>query len=220
MEYDRLATEVAASYEVFSAKLTAVYLQMRLQGQGGSMTSSEYTRLAQGLVKSFITAADASVARYLNTVAGGALTDTTITGKAALLLTTLKRFAIGNLHQARPNRGAPVPDSTGPFAQLMKKKAEAIQFTSKDSADRTWQTASLIRFMVRDFGYQIFIDAQIQSFKNAGIDLAQISYTQPDHAHNGTVISISGVAGYPALDEVRKLIFHPNAHAQLIHVHA
>lgn len=223
MEYDRFGLAIAGEHGQFARSLQSIFASTRLAGAHG-VFSKAYTQAHQ-LAQRFVGAADVETTTYLNQTLGGALTNELGIYKGAVLMRSLRSVALGNvesmLRQLRGSRDteAALTRGVGMFAALTAQRRDTLVFESKDSAGRTWQSEKLVRFIARDFAYQVQLDGSAQSLLAAGRTLAQVTYMNPEHDSHGLVVSLTGEhKGIPSLESVRPTIFHPNATALLTHV--
>lgn len=95
-------------------------------------------------------------------------------------------------------------------------KVADLKFVQTDRAGRNWNSAILVRTMVRQVLLHIYVESFLYGRVSVGADLAKVVYPNPDHADNGLVFSISGATeGYPTYDEIKDRIFHPNSTASV-----
>lgn len=221
MRYDRFASDISAVYELYSSALMSLLSNARLQMLSPSVILKLQVEGNQAMI-AMLKAADALTFVYLTEVEGGTPTDPPTDRGDTDFTKALRVIAFKNVTQmVLMAKGGKPFDSllthmNGAMAALLKERGAERTLSVLDSAGRTWRSSTLAKFLARDFAYQTFLDIQAVKLAEQG-DLVEVSYTDPTHANQGLVLSLSGAEGYPSLASVRAKIFHPNATAQLIH---
>lgn len=100
--------------------------------------------------------------------------------------------------------------TTPAMEKLGRAKLATPSFRSKDTANREWDSVSLAQFLVRDFAYQTYIDAQFQNALDQGKKSVVVENPNPDHEDNGVTIDLTG-----DWQSVRDTLFHPNSKSTL-----
>lgn len=221
MDFDGFTRSIVMQFEGFESSITASWLRLRLGGGNGLKQLAFENQ--QALFR-FIKGADALTASYLNAAVGGALTDAVETGRGALFMRSLKRIALDDLNivlrKAKGQDGLKklLIRADDAMELLAVRADQRLDLRTTDSAGRSWKSAGLVKFLARDFAYQLHITSLVGELKAQG-DLVQVAYTDPAHEHHGLVLSLSGeTPGYRSFVSMRDTIFHPNATAFLIHV--
>lgn len=107
----------------------------------------------------------------------------------------------------------------GGIGMLAQRRASSVDFKSVDSAGRTWNSSKLMHFYARDFAYQTLIDSQLFKLKREGSVVAKVVYADENHVYQNLVLSLNNVVdGHPTVAELRNVIFHPNASAEISYV--
>lgn len=223
MDYAALTNTIMALYDAYLYAITGVYFSMQSPGaQISPRLLTEFERVAHSVKQTFLRQVSDALQGFQT--ASGLPNDTPV-GKdtraaVAALFDDIDRIAAANARSLRERlsgRGKMLADmlkdASGGVGRLLQRKLEKPDFKAVDASGRTWNAKALMGTMVRDYGYQTAIEQQLAGM--AG-DLAVVTYTDPAHANNGLVFSISGkTAGYPTFGQIRPTIFHPNATAQV-----
>lgn len=225
MHHDEFAARVSAAYHTYAAALTSLYMRTRLAG--AHLAPRVVVNLqtdAEKILAGFLGSADAMTTSYLQDTTGGALVNPAVTAQGASFIKDMRRVGHDNIRTVvRRARGADIggmltSEPEGALRDLLRRAQDTIDFTSRDSAGRTWKSPKLVSFLARDFGYQTAIDASASRIAEVS-DTAQVAYPNPEHPYHGLILSLSGAdASLPSLESTRHLIFHPNASAKLTHV--
>lgn len=223
MQYNRFASDIVAAYSLFAGALAGLYLKTKASSPVTPRQIAQQAVDGGQLMNAFLRTADTLTTSYLKLTTGGALVDADATAEGLALMRALRVIAWDNVAASvRRSKGDPsglktiLPNQTGAMSELLKRHAEKVEFTTKDTSGRTWKTIDLIKVLARDTAYQLFIEAQIKSLQAQG-DLVDVVYPDPAHEGNGATVSLSGAAGHPSLESIRTTVFHPNATAQLAH---
>ncbi len=223
MTYDEFATEVASEYSLFLFALSGAYLARVSPGrQVTPLLVKEFRADARRLSETFFDQLDRSVDSFMVTFGFG---DTDSERETAFLNATHGMVAV-NLAQINKqmisgsvNFGNVLKNASGAIGLLVQKKLGMIDFKIPDAAGRMWNAETLFRMTARDFAYQTYIDEQVAELRAGGNKLAKVIYPDPTHKNHDGIISLDEeIDGYPTFASVRKVIFHPNANAELTHV--
>lgn len=215
MNYDRLASAVAAAHETYVADLRSLMFGLRMAGALTPESLLSVQRDTHRAMTDFLRAADARSSDHLVEAFDGQLTHSESVAQRMILLRPLRVIAMGEIAQLHAKirgsgMGGLIAESGSAFAKLAKRADERFDPTAMDSAGRTWQADKLVRFLARDFGYQSYLDGRVDSLQRQGHEQAQIVYLDPSHENHRLVVAL------PLSDEIREQIFHPNATARLM----
>jgi hypothetical protein len=220
---DQFGLDLARDYDTFALTLTGRYLA--IQAAAGTPTPpffiEQFSGLARGHVTQFIAGADNRIDGWVTDLGDGV----DLSGRSEALKQSLRVIAIKNARDlATRLRGGHVGLKnlfTGPMGSLgtlLQRQLASPDLKSMDDAGRIWDSSKLVRTVGRDFAYQSLIDVQAYHLA-LDSDVAQVVYDDPEHVYHGMRISLSGAdPKLTSLTSARKLIFHPNASAQLSHV--
>jgi hypothetical protein len=214
MNYDRLASAVAAAHETYVADLRSLMFGLRMAGQLTPQGLTSVQTDTHRAMREFLHSADTLATDHLVEVWGGDLGSTLMLGMRMVLLRPLHAIAVGEAQQLQAKirgsgMGGIIGERSTALAKLAKRADEKFDPTARDSAGRNWQADKLVKFLARDFGYQSLIDARAAAIQGTGATHAEVAYLDSTHENHGLVVML------PLSDEVRAKIFHPNASAQL-----
>ncbi|MFM0095673.1 hypothetical protein PQQ87_08670 [Paraburkholderia nemoris] len=223
MDYVALTNAIMASYDVYLYAITGVYFSMQSPGaQVSPRLLNEFERVAHGIRKTFLGQVSDVLQGFQ--ADSGLSHDSPVMSDArtaaAALYDDIDAIAGANMHSLRDRlagKGAMLADmlkgASGGIGQLLQRKLEKPDFKAVDASGRKWDAKTLMRTMVRDYGYQSAIEHQLAGMTG---DLAVVTYADPEHANHGLVFSITGkTPGYPSFGQIRSKIFHPNSTAQV-----
>lgn len=216
--YDEIAAKVAAQYELFLFALRGHYLTA--MAPGSTVTPklvSDMQEAAFRSAHSFLGAAETELRGYIAPHADGAAVNA-LTVRARETLGHLRGLVNQNIGEAvkRMRVGGQdittlLKDASGGMGLLLQKSLQKQAFTVRDTSGRTWEGPKLAKVIVRDFAVQSDLDAAA-----AGADLLRVTHPDPEHQYAGLVFSVSGADGYPSLESIRPLVFHPNTKAKAV----
>ena len=97
----------------------------------------------------------------------------------------------------------------GAMGFLIQKSLSAISFKLVDSSQRRWNAAVLFKVVVRDWAYQSWIKAELESLRDSDVDLVDTG--------KDVIISLKGSPKHPTFEYARDVLnlFHVNATATL-----
>lgn len=218
MTYDDLATRLTAEYDLFLLALTGRYQQMRAPGV--EVTPHAITGLridGYSLGNTFRVIADIEIDSYLRPTLEAASEGLAaqLEERKRVLKAQILEAVIQNVKQVSKlaisgigGIAGMMHDTHGGMGKLIQRSVSQVEYKVSDASNRKWNASVLMKTIVRDFGYQSFIDRQAEYYANAGSDMMQTS--------KGQVFSLSGANGTPSLDEVRKSYFHPNSNSVMV----
>lgn len=218
MIYDDLATRLASEYGLFLLALTGRYQQIRAPGvEVTPRVIADLQFDGYKLGNTFYEIAEREIDNYLRPMleaASGDAIDALLTRKNETL-TAIRFISIENVQTvAKLARtgisgiASMLAGSTGSIGLLVQRQVGKIDFKAHTRSGREWDAKKLLRSGVRDFGYQSWLDATAQQFRESGMDIMQSS--------KGDVFSLAGTEGYPTFDEVRETAFHFNSTAIMV----
>jgi hypothetical protein len=103
-------------------------------------------------------------------------------------------------------------------AALMRYRAgnaSELHFFFHDRSGRAWPSRRFIRQTWRQNMLATYNETVLMTLAEHGIDRAIVRYPDPEHSHNGTVVSLHPGAETLNYAEIRGQFFHPNSQAFL-----
>ncbi|PLC44560.1 hypothetical protein C0Q88_07725 [Ralstonia pickettii] len=216
--YDQIATKVAGQYELFLFALRGLYLNA--MAPGAAVTPklvADVQSAAQRAAESFLAGAETELQAHLAPYEGGdaqnALTQHKREAVAQLrgLINQNVSEAVRDMRLGTQNVGSMLKDAGGSMGLLLQKRLATKNWAVRDTSGRQWEAPKLARVIVRGFAVQADLDAAAHQ-----ADLLRITHPDPEHKFAGMVVSVSGADGYPSLESVRSLAFHPNTKAKAV----
>lgn len=222
MIYDDFAKQAVDDYNLFLMALEARY--RAIIGPGVLITPAVikgFSKECDKLYVSFLNLMERSVGAYTQSVCEER-TPATFTAEFVLMV-GLRKAAIENCVQmskalrSRALTGAGVLKRvSGGLGLLLQRKLGEVEFVVYDTANRKWDAKRLVKTVVRDFAYQMWIDAVAAQLVKDGHALAQVRYDDPSKAEREVIISLGDKPGvYGTWADARREIFHTNSTARL-----
>lgn len=216
MVYEELAASLTAEYELFLFALAGRYQQIRAPGVAVTpMVVKQLQADAYRLGKTFVDAANLRVTDYLQAFMNGGSEELTaaLAQRRMVARALIRGMVAENIHQITQlvKMGGMFVDMLktmeGGLGLLVQRQAGVIEFKNTDTAGRKWEAKKLMWVIVRDVGYQSWLDYQADANLMVGNDLMEV---------DGTVFSLSGAEGYPSFNDIRGKVFHPNSKKTMV----
>jgi hypothetical protein len=218
--YDDLADRLTSEYGLLLFALFGRYQSM--QAPGVEITPKALVDLqvdAYALGRAFYDIAKTEIDAYLRPmhVGDSEELDVALTHRKQEVLTLVRKMVVENVQQVtklgRTGLGdysRLIRDAHSATGLLIQRKVGTIDFKTTDTSDRKWDAKTLMRVVIRDFGYQSWLDTQFDEILASGTDLAT-AYRNNESGIDMTFSITGDTPGYEALDDIRSRIFHPNS---------
>lgn len=218
MIYDALATRLSSEYALFLYALSGRYQQIRAPGVKIYPNAiSDLLFDAMQLAATFYNTAESEIDNYLRPMIEDA-TDDVADGLVVRKKEALSRIRAMTLENAKQvvktartgitGVGDMLKGSTGAIGLLLQRLAGKIDFRATDASGRNWAADKLLRFIVRDFAYQAWLDFEVGRYVKEGQDLMQTP--------KGRIFSLLETAGYDSFEAVRSEVFHINSNEIMV----
>ncbi|TSP13950.1 hypothetical protein [Cupriavidus campinensis] len=217
MNYDDLADRVAADIGMLGAALQGLYLSRMTPGRiVGVADVLQFLSAANGIRSSV----NAQIVAKLDAWRQHLLADTDkvelVTQHASKTLAQIGNHMMAQLAQrmryGKSNEERLLQHMGGAFGQLVQRRFEQVRLTATDAAGREWEASMLARVVAREFAVHSEFVARVSAYREAGIDTAYVTYSDPEHDDYGLAVDLTNEAG---LEEIRSRLFHPNTSATL-----
>jgi len=211
---DRLKSE----YELYLFALTGRYLSTMAPGiEVTPSVVSDFKRAAAPLRLSFLATAKQTIDEYTSKNPSE-----TAQTRAATLEADLARISLENVSTlvlamkgSQQVMFASIKDAGGAMGLALQKKLSNPDFKVTSMGGRKYAALGYLYTQARHFAYLTQIEARLAQMA-ADSDLAQVAYSDPAHAGNGTQFSISGTTkGYPSYASLIDTVFHYNSSAMV-----
>lgn len=217
MVFDRLAQSIAADYKLLLLALNGRYQQMRAPGVSVSPVAiNNLRRDIFALSNTFLNSASAKISEYTaaNLDGGPDGLQTALAKREVVAFSYLRSIIYENVEQvikaARFGIGGYsdlLAGARGSVGALVQARVGQIDFKGTDAAGRRWDAEKLVFVVVRDFGYQSYLDAEVERLKDAGVEELSILFS------DGSESAPFPVASF---EDVRQSYFHPNSNRLVI----
>lgn len=223
MIYDEFAERVVAQYDMFLMALEGRY--RAIVGPGVQITPaalSDFTNQSIRLGCVFLDLAEREAKSYAaetwaeqeEVYGGNAMFDLMMGLRSAVdeNITQLDKA----LRNGAKDYKSVIKNAHGSIGLLLQKKMGAVEFSIYDTSNRKWEARRLVKVVVRDFAYQMWIDATIAEIKKTS-NFAQVRYDDSSKAEREIILSLGEKLGvYKTIGSVRHQIFHINSTAKLV----
>lgn len=229
MNYDEISRRLSADYSLFLFAIQGQYLSILTPGAEATpvMLRGVNGRL-RSLALSFSESASASIESFIERLTRNT-SDSVVKGiqaqKAKLLeqihgiMANDLAYVQTKLMHGSKGYGRLIGSAKGAMNLLIQKKAATLDFRAPDTSARKWNSSALLRSYVRDFAYQSTIECQVDALLQAGSVLGKVVYPSSDHPNQDMIISLSSeIDSHKTFASIRDLVFHPNSHAEVVHV--
>jgi hypothetical protein len=224
MIYDQLTHDIAREFALFSMAVDGLY--MTLRAPGATITPhavNEFQRRAHRAAGILLSNTLGVLSTYESSLTSELSERPNVheplVNAAQTLDGYVRQIIDQRIKQLRGNgqmdaSALLLHDAHGAVGKLLQHKLEQPKSTLKDTAGRTWAADKLVRTDLRHALYQAYLRAQVVTIAKT-TDLAKLVYPDPEHTYHGTVLSISGQPGWPALDRNWNTVFHHHSRATL-----
>lgn len=212
--HDDFAAALVADYELLLMALEGRY--QRVRSPGVEVTPRVVADLrgdALGLFQTFLQRAIAEIDHITHPLLADGSDElrSQIIARRTDVATYLNLFMLDNVAQVtKATRtgvqgiSALLKHATGAQGALVQVRAGRIDWKVRDTSGRTWDALTLMRVVMRDFAYQCHVDAEVDRYRQAGLD---------------AVLTSKGPLSLTDLEEMRDIYFHPNAHTVIEELH-
>ena len=218
MIYDDFAEALRREYEVFLFALTGRYLSYTSAGvQASPMLAHQMKSAGAGLQAMFLEHASTKIDNLIGEYPSAYANERAVAFKRELTRVTDTNIdsLVDRIKGAAMNPTA-VGEVHGAMGLLLQQKMANPEFRVPTKSGRSYEAKSLMYAQARDFGYRVWIDETLETIGATG-DLAEVLYSDPNHAGNGMVFSISGkTPDYPSFAGIEDEVFHYNAQAMIV----
>jgi hypothetical protein len=218
MRYDTFAQRLESEYSLFLFALSGRYLSLTAPGADVSPALiDELKRNAWALRQTFLATASASMSDYLGVVELDSVKTLSDEFRDELERVTWQNVTtlVTRMKGVKANALDAVNAAHGAMGLLLQRKLATPEFAITALSGRSYSAAPFVKTQARQFAYQSDLRLTMAALSQTS-DLAQVAYSNPNHANHGQVFSISGATpGHPSFDDLTDTVFHYNATARI-----